>query len=127
MSTEPKDSHEEIDEEGRRDFMKKAAVAGIAAGTVLGSESPVSAQRAGAKAVLPDGKALGREELLTKLGLDPSTPPEAWIVITSCDSNAAALKRPDAEKLLKGGKIKGTDLGDRHQELLKGTAAPRKQ
>jgi hypothetical protein len=120
MSTESKENSQE----GRRDFMKAAAVAGLAAGGVLGGE--VKAWAAGEKAVLPDGSALTREQLLTRLGLDPSTPPEAWITIVSCGSNAAALKRVDAERLMKGGKLKGAELGSRLQDLQK-MAPARKQ
>ncbi|MBI2494897.1 MAG: twin-arginine translocation signal domain-containing protein, partial [Candidatus Rokubacteria bacterium] len=36
MSSEPKDSQAEPEDEGRRDFMKKAAAAGLAAGAVVG-------------------------------------------------------------------------------------------
>jgi hypothetical protein len=113
--------------EGRRDFIKKAAVAGIAAGAALGSsQESVDAQPANAKAVLPDGKAHTREELLTRLGLDPSTSPEAWIAITSCGSNASALKRPDAERLLKAGKLQGAELGTRLQGLKQQQMAPKR-
>ncbi|MBI2016528.1 MAG: twin-arginine translocation signal domain-containing protein, partial [Candidatus Rokubacteria bacterium] len=120
MSTEPKDSQAEPEDEGRRDFMKKAAAAGLAAGAVVGAESAVWAQRpvGGGKAFLPDGKLHTREELLTKLGLDPGTSPEAWITIT-CGSNAAALKLGDAERLMKAGKLKGAELGQRLQGVQK--------
>ena len=117
MSTDSKSSQTEPQDEGRRTFMKKAAVAGLAAGAVIGADGAVWAQRGGAKAVLPNGKLASREQLLTQLGLDPSTPPEAWIVLTSCGSNAAALKRPDAERLLKAGKLQGAELGQRLQGL----------
>jgi len=122
MSNEPKESLEEPRDEGRRDFIKKAAVAGLAAGSVLGTED-VWAQRAGQKAVLPDGRQLSREQLLSQLGLDPGTPPEAWITIT-CGVNAAALKLRDAEQLMKAGKLRGAELG-RLQGQIK--AMPGKQ
>ncbi|OGK97634.1 MAG: hypothetical protein A3I14_06400 [Candidatus Rokubacteria bacterium RIFCSPLOWO2_02_FULL_73_56] len=129
MSTESKGSGTEPRDQGRRAFMQKAAVAGLAAGAVIGADGAVWAQRGGAKAVLPDGKLASREQLLSQLGLDPSTPPEAWIVLTHCGSNAAALKRPDAERLLKAGKLQGAELGQRLQglqQLQKGAPA-RKQ
>ncbi len=43
--------------------------------------------------MLPDGKFYTREELMVKLGLDPTTPPEAWICGAGCGSNMAGLPR----------------------------------
>lgn len=58
-----------------------------------------------AKTVMPDGKLLSRTELLKRLKLDPSTPPDAWLAIIACGSNASALGVPDAARLLDRGKI----------------------
>ncbi len=60
-----------------------------------------------AKAVMPDGKIAGREEILSMLNLDPSTPPDAWLtILVSFTPNAAALRSQDAKALLQKGSIK---------------------
>jgi hypothetical protein len=66
-----------------------------------------------AKAVLPDGKILGRGEILAKLGLDPQTTPDAWLAIAGCGSNAAALHLADAQQLVNQGIIQANhpDVG----------------
>jgi len=95
----------------RRDFLKIAAVGavsvaaspllvkGVAAAGV--PESPKLMKDAAAadtmrinpnaKAVLPSGKLADRRGILSQLGLDPSTPIDAWLCICSCAVNAAAL------------------------------------
>lgn len=42
-------------------------------------------------AMLPDGRFYTREELMVKLGLDPTVGPEAWICIAGCGSNMSGL------------------------------------
>lgn len=59
-----------------------------------------------AKAVLPDGKILDREKILSSLNLDPSTPPDAWLAIVACGSNATALLDKDFKTLVKNDVIK---------------------
>lgn len=58
-----------------------------------------------ARAVMPNGKVVSRRDLLQQLGLNPSTPPDAWLVITKCGTNASALNIPDAKRLLQRGTI----------------------
>jgi hypothetical protein len=88
----------------RRDFLKTAGatVAGLAAGSLAGEHHRAEAQslNPAAKAVLPDGSTINREQILEKLGLDPSTRPDAWLTIIGCGSNASALKASDAKILI---------------------------
>ena len=42
-----------------------------------------------AKAVMPDGRIMTREEILVKLGLNPNTPYTGWLNIIACGSNAS--------------------------------------
>ena len=56
-----------------------------------------------AKAVMPDGKVVDRSAILKQLGLDPSTPPDAWLAVVACGSNAAALRPQTREQLIKKG------------------------
>jgi hypothetical protein len=58
-----------------------------------------------AKAVMPNGKLLSRRDVLAQLGLNPSTPPDAWLAVVACGSNASGLHLPDAQQLLDRGKI----------------------
>lgn len=44
-----------------------------------------------AKAILPDGSLADRGAILTKLGLNPNTPRDAWLAIVNCGRNASAL------------------------------------
>jgi hypothetical protein len=102
----------------RRGFIKAAAVA--SAGAAVGSSlinTPADAQpTAGsiqsarinrqAKAILSGGKIVSREEVLSQLGLNPQTPPDAWLAIVACGSNASALKPGELQELVKSGQIK---------------------
>jgi len=40
---------------------------------------------------------------MKQLGLDPTTPPDAWLVITKCTSNASALTQDERMKLQQRG------------------------
>ncbi|WP_300542521.1 twin-arginine translocation signal domain-containing protein [Maricaulis sp.] len=108
----------------RRDFVATAAVAGVGAMTATGG---VMAQTRGqqraqemqidpevlrqmrrsdalpinreARAVMPGGDLANREDILARLGLDPSTPPDAWLAIVACGSNASALRPHQLEIL----------------------------
>jgi hypothetical protein len=85
----------------RRTFLRDSALVALGGAAVAGapvsfSKEALAAQRnisinTDAKALMPDGKMKTRTELMTQLGLDPTTPPDAWLSITSCGSNAAAL------------------------------------
>jgi hypothetical protein len=55
------------------------------------------------KSVLPDGKLLGRAEILSQLNLNPNTPPEAWLAVFGCGVNASALNFRDAQQLVNKG------------------------
>ena len=58
-----------------------------------------------AKAILKNGSAISRADVLTRLGLNPTTPPDAWLAIVACGSNASALDVKDASILLRRGTI----------------------
>lgn len=58
-----------------------------------------------AKAVLPNGKLVARENILQQLGLNPGTSPDAWLAIVACGSNASALNPSDAKILVERGVI----------------------
>src|SRR6266446_1358493 len=111
------------DKESRRSFLKTGA--SVAASVVVGSAVPASAQEPTAEkavkdmlkavpanntAVLPDGRKLTRAEILTKLNLDPKTPPDAWLAIVGCGSNASALNFTQAQRLARRGVIEKTEL-----------------
>lgn len=53
----------------------------------------------GAMAILPDGSLADRAQILNKLGLNPNTPPDAWLAIVSCGSNASALTPQQLESI----------------------------
>ncbi|MCS7031213.1 MAG: twin-arginine translocation signal domain-containing protein [Gloeomargarita sp. SKYG116] len=78
-----------------------------------------------AKAVMPDGKILSREMILQRLGLDPKTPPDAWLTIVRCGSNAAALGPERLQNLIREGKLKLEDLDPEVQQRLKQMPAPK--
>jgi len=61
-------------------------------------------------AVMPDGSVLSRGEILAKLNLNPNTPPDAWLAVVACGSNASALNFDDAEKLVEKGLINAQAL-----------------
>ena len=44
-----------------------------------------------ARAMMPGGTPVDRAEILTRLGLNPNTPPDAWLAIVGCGVNASAL------------------------------------
>lgn len=125
MSDETKRNDGTVQNEDRRDFIKKATLAGVglAAGALLGGKSSdVWADGVAPKAMLPDGKLFTRGELLSKLGLNPNTAPEAWINIVNCGGNAAALERNDAVRLERLGKLRGlspADLGAGLRDLAR--------
>lgn len=52
-----------------------------------------------AKAILPDGSLADRGAILTTLGLNPTTPPDAWLAIINCGSNASALTPQQLESI----------------------------
>ena len=89
--------------EDRRSFIKGGGAAALGAAAVTAVPGAADAQNVklnpSAVAVLPSGKELSRGEVLMELGLDPSTPPDAWLAIFGCGSNASALK-PDALRTL---------------------------
>ena len=105
-------------DENRRDFMKGTVGVLVAGATLGGIPGEAHAQSANQKAVLPDGRAYSRGELLQRLGLDPNTPPEAWITI-GCVINSAALKLRDAERLVESGKLDRKQLTTQQQQGLK--------
>jgi hypothetical protein len=116
-------------DEGRRDFMKSAVGTLVVGATLVGSRGTAHAQRANQKAVLPDGKAYSRAELLERLGLNPNTPPEAWLSIHTCGSNAGALLPRDAERLREAGKLdrkqqQGLKIQPRQIEGMEGKVEP---
>ncbi len=51
------------------------------------------------RAVMPDGRALNRGEILQTLGLNPNTSPTAWLAIVACGSNASALRPGDLQRI----------------------------
>lgn len=65
-----------------------------------------------ARAILPDGNQLSRAEILEQLNLNPNTPPEAWLNIVACGSNAAALNLQDAKTLNEQGTLSDVQLAE---------------
>lgn len=103
----------------RRDFMKGAGVAAAAVGVVAtGMLVPTEANaetvtiNPKATAMLPNGVHATREQILTKLGLDPSTAADGWLNIFNCGINALALSKDQLETLSKAGKLKGLPAVD---------------
>ena len=106
-------------EKERRDFLKKAALASV---TGAGAAAGLTATEAladvrtmkintDAKAVLADGKVRTRGELMTQMGLNPSTSPDAWLNILICGINAGALTTAERNVLTQRGlKFKGNEL-----------------
>ena len=58
-----------------------------------------------AKAILPGNQEVSREQILSRLGLNPSTAPEAWLAVVGCGSNASALQLGEAQELLASKKL----------------------
>lgn len=116
------------DRRGRRDFIKKTAataVAIVASSTLVETAlgQPMKAMKAvklGDRAMLADGRWHTRAEILSRLGLDPNTPPDAWLCVCGCGSNAAALRGQDAKRLLDSGKIKSEMLSPRQLDMIRG-------
>lgn len=52
-----------------------------------------------ARAVLPDGRTIGRSDILQSLGLNPNTSPTAWLAVIACGSNASALLPGDLQRV----------------------------
>lgn len=94
------------DKPERRDFLKATLAAGLAAPAAAqvsaGRPRAINPQ---AKAVMPNGEVLTREQILERLGLDAKTPPDAWLVIVGCGSNAAALGMDRLRQLVRDKKI----------------------
>jgi len=83
-----------------------AAIAGVgtAAAQTFQTQRGAQQMRAlqlnpGAKAVLPDASLADRAKILTTLGLNPNTPPDAWLAIINCGSNASALTQQQLQKV----------------------------
>ncbi len=98
---------DDVNVSSRRAVLGAAAAAGAGvglavAGAAAAQTSKLSARalNPAAKAVLPDGSALDRKAVLSRLGLDPSTPPDAWLAIVACGSNASALKPGELQSLV---------------------------
>ena len=84
----------------RRGFVQGAAGAALGVvGTALTSKAQSHELNPAAKAVMPGGNELNRAQILQKLGLNPSTPNDAWLAIVGCGSNAAALRATDKGRL----------------------------
>ena len=104
------------DKHNRRAFLRKsvaaalggAAGAAVVADTARAQPAPINPN---AKAVLPNGKAIARGEILRQLGLNPNTPPDAWLAVIGCGSNASALLPNTRENLMRRGlRIEGNEL-----------------
>ncbi len=59
-----------------------------------------------ARAVMPGGDLADRAEILSRLGFDPSTPPDAWLAIVACGSNASALRSNQVRVLERAGALR---------------------
>lgn len=135
---EPRENPVEENVKKRRDFLKAsaAALAGLSFGAMLtDSASAQAVQRAqvknmqmvksnlslnvAAKSVMPDGQLLGRSELLARLNLNPQTPPDAWLAIFSCGSNAGALNIRDVRVLMQKGVVKEDMLFEHQLKMLR--------
>jgi len=113
----------------RRDFLKgagvaAAAVAGTTAGSLVGA-GKADAQSSmkvnpNARAVMPNGAQMSRPQVLQQLGLDPSTPPDAWLAITTCGSNASALTDRQIKTLDSKGQLKLNSQDLRSLQGIKG-------
>ncbi len=74
-----------------------------------------------AKAVMADGKILDRAAILSQLGLNPATAPDAWLTVVACGGNASALHPGDAQQLINRGVLTAghADLGPALAHLRK--------
>jgi hypothetical protein len=119
------------EEKNRRELLKTSAVLatagmvgglGIAQEGLAAEQSPlrsplkqarVTSVNANAKLVMPDGSVKTRAEVLSQLGLNPNTPPDAWLAGCGggCGSNASALDMKTRENLMRRGfKFRGNEL-----------------
>jgi hypothetical protein len=122
----------------RRDFLKASAVAlaGLSFGAMLTNTAAAQTVErtqvknlqamksnlmlnASAKSVMPNGSLLGRGELLSRLNLNPSTPPDAWLAIFGCGSNAGALDIRDVRILMQKGVVKEDMLFEHQLKMLR--------
>jgi len=87
-----------------------AAQPQIQKGATMGRTMGAMRLNKSAKAILPDGSLADRGEILTKLGLNPNTPPDAWLAIVACGSNASALTTQQMESIQPQLKQKGIIL-----------------
>jgi len=114
----------------RREILKGMAVValgGVAGGMVFTKEALAqtlitSTINPKATAVMPDGSIKTRADILTTLGLDPSTAPDAWLTITKCGSNAAALDTATRKSLT----TRGIKMDGLMQDGVKQAPAPLK-
>ena len=107
----------------RRKFLKAAGAATVgigASGAALAQAPQSAAINRSAKAVLPGGKIADRAQVLQQLGLDPGTPPDAWLAITSCGTNASALTQAELKGIVDRGVLKQTDLDAHAVQKLRG-------
>lgn len=56
------------------------------------------------------GERLSRRDILEQLGLNPGTPPDAWLAIVGCGSNASALRTDELKNLVDRGVISKRSL-----------------
>lgn len=63
-----------------------------------------------ATAISKNGVVLNREHILENLGFDPHTPPDAWLAVIACGSNASALHPGDLQSLVNRGIIDKSKL-----------------
>ena len=124
------------DKKQRREFLKVTATGAVMAagvGTAAAQQPrratmPVNPQ---AKAVLPDATVVDRAEILRRLGLRPDVPPDAWLVIVNCGSNASALRPQQLREVVARGVVKREELDPESLKVLEaaegqGPRPPRK-
>lgn len=106
----------------RRKFLKSAVA--VTAASMLGAKAAQAQSRSllprrtridrspqalsinpDAVAIMPTGEIADRSAILQKLGLDPSTPPDAWLAIVACGSNASALQAGQIRELIDANKF----------------------
>ena len=62
-----------------------------------------------ARAIMPGGDLIDRGEILTRLGLNPNTPADAWLNIVACGINASALKTNQISVLERAGELRNVE------------------
>lgn len=102
----------------RRDFLKATVAAGVLAPAAVAQPARPRAINPNAKAVLPNGEVLTREQILARLGLDPKVAPDGWLVIINCGVNVAALRAEQIRELVRSGKIKVEELDPEVRQRL---------